>query len=76
MPPKPKGSAAAKPKSKARAGPACETVSDIPVDSVGVNADIWMKHRENVQKVLADPFFSNITTQEPLAISRWPCGRI
>ena len=67
--------AAAKPKLTKRGprvasgpGPAGGTVSDIPIDSVGVNADIWVKHRENVQKVLADPFFSNITALQPLGI--------
>ena len=43
-------------------------MSDVPIDSVGVNADIWVKHRENVQKVLADPFFSNIAYREPMGM--------
>ena len=50
-------------------GPAGGTVSDVPIYSIGVNSDIWVKHLENVQKVLADPFFSNITSREPLGMN-------
>ena len=41
----------------------------MPPAPAGINADIWAKHRENVQIVVHDPKFSAFAKRDPRAIA-------
>ena len=44
-------------------------VSPPPLAPAGINADVWVKHRENVQIVVHDPKFSPCDKNDPLGIT-------
>ena len=43
--------------------------SALPPAPAGINADIWVKHRESVQVVMLDPKFSGLAKKDPLGIN-------
>ena len=43
--------------------------SALPPAPAGINADIWVKHRENVQVAVHDPKFSGLAKKDPLGIN-------